>query len=200
MFTGLIKEVGEIKNIVTNREGKIFTIAAPALLPEIGIHDSIATNGVCLTATEVKKNEFSVQAVHTTLKKTTLGGLKLNERVNLELALRLSDRLGGHLVQGHVNGVGMIHSLQKIGKNYEIWLKVPATLTKYMVLEGSVTIDGISLTIAEVKPQKIMVTVIPYTLDHTNLKFKKVGDKVNLEADCLMKYVESLMKHNKKGK
>ncbi len=199
MFTGLISEIGEIQKIVTNKEGKIFTIRSQKLMPEIKIHDSIATNGVCLTATETGKNEFSVQAVHTTLKKTTLNSLKLNDRVNLELALRLSDRLGGHLVQGHVNGVGMIHSLQKIGKNYEVWLKVPNLLMKYMVLEGSVTIDGISLTIADVKAQKIMVTVIPYTLEHTTLKFKKVGEKVNLEADCLMKYVESLMK-SKKGK
>lgn len=193
MFTGLIKEVGEIKSIVTNAEGKLFGIKAPALIKEIAIDDSVCVNGACQTVVKVKGDIFYVQAVHVTLEKTTFGSLRPGNPVNLELSLRPMDRLGGHFVSGHVNGTGQIAKIVSQGKNYLISVKYPKDMEKYMIAEGSIAIEGISLTIAYLKKGEMTVSIIPHTYEKTTLGSKKVGDKVNLEVDLLAKYLEKLL-------
>ncbi len=193
MFTGLVKELGKIVKITPNNEGKEFTIASKSLIKEIGIDDSVAVNGCCQTVVAFDKETFTVQAVHVTLEKTTFSTLKTGDEVNLELALRLSDRLGGHLVQGHVNGVGSLQSVTRKGKNYILRIRGPENLSKYIVKEGSIAIEGISLTVADKKANDFEVSIIPHTWENTILRNRKVGDGLNLEIDILAKYVESIL-------
>lgn len=200
MFTGLIQEVGTIKSIVTNSEGKEFIIEAPALIKNIQIDDSVATNGVCLTATKISGNTFKVQAVHMTLSKTSIGFLKPSDKVNLELSLTPTDRLGGHFVQGHVNALGKIKNIETMGENWEIEVSFPADLRKYMILEGSIALDGISLTIAKLKTDSLTVAIIPHTLEKTALASKKVGDHLNIEVDMIAKYIENFLRFNQDSK
>lgn len=196
MFTGLVKDRGLIKSITENDEGKSFEIETQ-LIDQIGIDDSVAVNGVCLTATHLKEKSFLMQAVHVTLEKTNLGILGIGDTVNLELALRYSDRLGGHLVQGHVNGVGEVIEISHKGENYHVWYKLPKNLMKYVLKEGSIALDGISLTIADVKEDSLMVTLIPHTWKETQAQYLKLGSTVNVEVDqmaqMISKYVESFM-------
>ncbi|MCU0414285.1 MAG: riboflavin synthase, partial [Ignavibacteriaceae bacterium] len=138
-------------------------------------------------------NSFQVEAVGATLDKTTFGGIKANELVNLERSLRLSDRLGGHLVQGHVNGLGTISEIKKLGENYLVKILIPEEIERYLIKEGSIAINGISLTIADLNSNEIAISVIPHTWQNTNLKNKKVNEKVNVEIDILAKYVEKLL-------
>jgi riboflavin synthase len=194
MFTGLIKDLGKIVKIKPNSEGVEFTIETK-LASDIAIDDSVATNGVCLTATSVSENSFTAQAVHITLEKTTLGKLKQNDVVNLELALRPMDRLGGHMVQGHVGGTAKFRSVTNKGKNFELTFSInDKNLLKYMILEGSIAIEGISLTIARLDGDNLTVTIIPHTWEHTNLSHKKIGENVNIEVDMMAKYLENFMK------
>lgn len=194
MFTGLIQDMGSIISVVPNAEGKEFIIKTPALIKDIQVDDSVATNGVCLTATEVKGDTFKAQAIHMTLQKTSLGALKANDKVNLELSLRPQDRLGGHYVQGHVNALGEIKSITQKGKNWEIEVAFPEELRKYMISEGSIALDGISLTIAKLGPSTLTVAIIPHTLEKTTLGLKKVGDGLNIEVDMMAKYVENFLR------
>ena len=194
MFTGLIQEMGTIKSIAANTEGKEFVIEAPGLIKDIAIDDSVATNGVCLTATKTAGNTFRVQAIHMTLEKTSLGSLRQGDRVNLELSLRPHDRLGGHFVQGHVNALGKIKNIEKTGENWEITVGFPANLRKYMILEGSVALDGISLTIARLGTSELTVAIIPHTLEKTTLGVKKIGDFLNIEVDMIAKYIENFLR------
>ena len=196
MFTGLIKDIGEIKSIKTNAEGKEFIISTK-LTNEIEIDDSIATNGVCLTATKVDDTSFTVQAVHVTLEKTSLGKLTVGSKVNLELALRPIDRLGGHIVQGHVNGLGKIKKITPRGNNYEIELTATNELFKYIIKEGSITLDGISLTIAALTQTSFTVSIIPHTYNNTTLHTKKIGDSINIEVDMMAKYLENFLRFEK---
>ena len=196
MFTGLIKDIGEIKSIKTNAEGKEFIISTK-LTNEIEIDDSIATNGVCLTATKVDDTSFTVQAVHVTLEKTSLGNLTVGSKVNLELALRPIDRLGGHIVQGHVNGLGKIKKITPRGNNYEIELTATNELFKYIIKEGSITLDGISLTIAALTQTSFTVSIIPHTYNNTTLHTKKIGDSINIEVDMMAKYLENFLRFEK---
>lgn len=194
MFTGLIKEIGLIKNITTNSEGKLFTIECPKLACHIKIDDSVATNGVCLTATKVSEKNYSAQAVHTTLEKSTLGKLKIGDLVNLELAMLPTDRLGGHFVQGHVNTTAKLESIVHKGDNKDITLKVPTEQMKFIIDEGSIAIDGISLTVAKVSGDRITLTIIPHTWENTNLSQKRVGDEFNIEVDMIAKYLWNFKK------
>lgn len=200
MFTGLIQEVGIIQSITTNAEGKEFVIRAPNLIKEIAIDDSVATNGVCLTATKIEGDTFRVQAIHMTLEKTSVGYLKSGDKVNLELSLRPQDRLGGHFVQGHVNALGKIVKIAKIGNNWEVEISFPKELRKYMISEGSICLDGISLTIARLTDSTLTVAIIPHTLEKTSLSAKKVEDVVNIEVDMLAKYIENFLRFNKDSK
>ncbi len=194
MFTGLIQEMGTIKSITTNTEGKEFVIEAPSLIQEIGIDDSVATNGVCLTATNISGNTFRVQAIHITLEKTSIGHLKNGDKVNLELSLRPTDRMGGHMVQGHVNALGKIKNIEMTGANWEIQVEFPTELRKYMISEGSIALDGISLTIARLEAGHLTVAIIPHTLEKTTLGTKKIGDFLNIEVDIVAKYIENFLR------
>ena len=198
MFTGLIKDIGKIKKIIPNPEGKEFVIETKALSSEIAIDDSVATNGVCLTATKIEGHFFTVQAVHVTLEKTTIGALNVGSLVNLELALRPMDRLGGHIVQGHVNGTGKIQNIKKLGNNYEVTLSTEKDLFKYIIREGSIALDGISLTIARLTDNSFTVSIIPHTWENTNLHTKNIGDSVNIEVDMMAKYLENFLRFEKK--
>ena len=192
MFTGLIQDIGTIVSITNNREGREFVIKT-ALAHDIQIDDSIATNGVCLTATEVKDGAYRCQAIPMTLEKTNLGKLTEGDKVNLELSLRAQDRLGGHMVQGHVNAVGQIIDIKDLGKTWEFRVSFPNTLRKYMISECSITLDGISLTIARLAENELTVAIIPHTLEKTTLGVKKVGDSVNVEVDMVAKYIENFL-------
>lgn len=190
MFTGLILFLATIIAIETTDQGKNFIFSHPNLRLEIKLGDSIAINGVCLTATDITDTTFSVQAVHTTLEKTTLDYVREGDMVNVELALKASDRCGGHFVQGHVNGVGTIKSIIQRGNAHDLQITIPAHLQKYLLQEGSIAIDGISLTIADVHDDLITLAIIPHTWQHTTLHNKKSGDLVNIEVDILTKYCE----------
>lgn len=197
MFTGLIQEVGTIESITSNAEGKEFIIRASGLIKDIKIDDSVATNGVCLTATKISGDTFKVQAIHVTLEKTSIGTLKPKDKVNLELSLRPHDRLGGHFVQGHVNTLGKIKKIEKTGNNWEIEVTFEPSLRKYMISEGSIALDGISLTIARLSENSLTVSIIPHTLEKTSLSSKKVGDVLNIEVDMIAKYIENFLVLNK---
>ena len=194
MFTGLVKDIGTVTQIQSNREGKRIRVASK-LCPEIEIDDSVSINGACQTAIEISSSEFEVQAVHTTLEKTTLGSLKPGDFVNLELAMAVGDRLGGHMVQGHVNGVGGIKNIVSTGDTYLLEIDYPAELSKYIVQEGSISVDGISLTVAkkEMGTTSFTLAIIPHTWHNTVLGKRNIGDKVNLEVDIIAKYVENLL-------
>ncbi len=197
MFTGLIQEIGTIQAVNSNAEGKEFLIHAPTLIDSIQIDDSVATNGVCLTATAILGKTFKVQAVPMTLQKTSLGNLKIQDKVNLELSLRPQDRLGGHFVQGHVNALAEIKQITTKGQTSEIEVSFPQDLRKYMILEGSITLDGISLTIAKLTATTLTVAIIPHTLEKTTLGLKKLGDHLNLEVDMMAKYIENFLRFDK---
>lgn len=196
MFTGLIKEVGQIKKLQKNSEGYLLEISCPHLINEIKVDDSVAVNGVCLTATKIFETSFQCQCIHVTLEKTSLKHLSLNSPVNLELALRFSDRLGGHLVQGHVNGLGKIIKMTNRGENFEMWINYPQKFSPYFIPEGSIALDGISLTIAKLEDTQLCVSLIPHTWNHTNLKNKKIGDSINIEVDMMAKYIEKMLSYS----
>lgn len=193
MFTGLIQRVGTVTQIQPGPDGKQLRIRCPDLAAQIRVDDSIAVNGVCLTASAVDAEGFQAHAIPVTLAKTTTGSLQAGSKVNLELALRLGDRLGGHLVQGHVNGIGRIVDIAVTGDNWLIRIAFPVALRKYLISEGSIAVDGISLTIAALDDAEFTVSIIPHTLQCTTLGGKSVGDAVNLETDLLGKYVENLL-------
>lgn len=189
MFTGLVQAVGHICAIRTITEGKEFIVRAPTLVTQMSVGDSVAVNGACLTVVHFNQDSFTVQAVHVTLKKTNLHKLQIHDLVNLELALKASDRLGGHFVQGHVNGMGIIKSMISRGNNYEVSICLDPDLAVYIMKEGSITLDGVSLTIADCMHNIITVSIIPHTWQVTNFYKRKVGDYINIEIDLLAKYV-----------
>ena len=194
MFTGLIQSVGRISRLTASSDGTRIHIHCPELAGRIAVDDSIATNGVCLTAESVDTEGFSAFVMPVTLEKTALADLHENAPVNLELALRFGDRLGGHLVQGHVNGIGRIREIAERGDSWWISVDVPAALRRYLILEGSIAIDGISLTIAALDTEGLSVSIIPHTLTHTNLRARRIGDAVNIEVDVLAKTIEGLLR------
>ena len=193
MFTGIIEEVGVIKNIKMGAKSAVITIQAETVMEDIHLGDSIAMNGVCLTVTSFDKNSYSVDVMHETLRRTNLGALKGGSRVNLERAMAADGRFGGHIVAGHVDGTGMITSMKQDDNAVWIDIETDASVLKYIVEKGSITIDGISLTVAQVDSRSFAVSVIPHTGMHTTLLEKKPGDSVNLETDMIGKYVEKLL-------
>lgn len=199
MFTGLIEEVGRIENIKPIADGKTITIRAQSIVKEIKAGDSVSVNGVCLTVINFSSTGFTVDAVGETLIKSTIDSLTTGNIVNLETALSFSQKLGGHLVQGHVNGVGKISDIKKLGENYSLSVAIPQELSKYLINEGSIAIDGISLTIAQVQNNNCSFSIIPHTWKNTNLHSKEVGDKVNVEIDVIAKYVENFLRDSKKN-
>jgi riboflavin synthase len=196
MFTGIIEEIGKIAKTNPIAGGLSIKIEASKILDETKVNDSICIDGVCLTVTNLDESGFWVDAVGATLEKTTFTSIKSSSLVNLERSVRLNDRLGGHLVQGHVNGIGTISEIKKLGENYLLNIDVPENLERYLIKEGSIAINGISLTIANLNKNIVSISVIPHTWQNTNLKFKKINDKVNVEIDVLAKYVERLLTKN----
>jgi riboflavin synthase len=195
MFTGLIGELGSITSIEKSESSAVFTINAPKLISQIAVGDSVAVNGVCLTATTISGNTFSADVMIQTLSLTSLSQLNVASPVNLELAAQLNARMGGHMVQGHVDGVAKVVGLTPGDKWAQFDITVPAHLAKYIVNQGSICLDGVSLTVGSIDDSNDVVTVwlIPETLAATNLSGKKAGDLVNVEVDVLAKYVERLL-------
>jgi riboflavin synthase len=196
MFTGIIEEIGKVSSINPIAGGMRIKISSSKILDEISVNDSICVSGVCLTAIKVEDDGFWIDAVGSTLEKTTFSNLQLSATVNLERSLKLNSRLGGHFVQGHTNGTGTILEIKKLGENYFLSVIVEENLEKYFIQEGSITIDGISLTIAELDGSKVGISLIPHTWQNTAIQFKKVGDRVNVETDVLAKYIEKLVINN----
>ena len=195
MFTGLIAELGTITAIDKGESSAVFTIAAPALISQIALGDSVAVNGVCLTATSITGDTFTADVMVQTLAVTSLSQLTVGSPVNLELAALLNTRMGGHMVQGHVDGVATVVGLIPGEKWAQFEITVPEKLAKYIVNQGSICLDGVSLTVGEINDANNVVTVwlIPETLERTNLSGKTAGDLINVEVDVLAKYVERLL-------
>ncbi|MCF7885875.1 MAG: riboflavin synthase [Candidatus Marinimicrobia bacterium] len=194
MFTGIIEEVGNVCDIKKFSGGEKITITAEKVIVDIEIGDSIAINGVCLSVTELYDDGFQAQAVQETLDKSNLQDIKKNELVNLERPLSVNDRFDGHIVQGHVDGTGTFISKTEQGKSAIIKIKMPQNLLKYVVKKGSIAINGVSLTVADIKSKVISIAVIPITLQDTNLGLLNNGDAVNIEVDILAKYIERNMR------
>ena len=199
MFTGLIAELGEVTAITRGETSAVFSINSPALISEIKLGDSVAVNGVCLTATSLSSTGFTADVMVQTLSLTSLSEIKVGSPVNLELAAQLNARMGGHMVQGHVDGVATVVGLTPGEKWAQFDIKIPDLLTKYIVNQGSICLDGVSLTVGEISDANNQLTVwlIPETLERTNLSSKKPGDLINIEVDVLAKYVERLLAKGK---
>ena len=195
MFTGLIGELGSIAAIEKGESSAVFTINAPQLISQISVGDSVAVNGACLTATAISGTTFTADVMIQTLSLTSLSQLSVASPVNLELAAQLNARMGGHMVQGHVDGVASVVGLTPGDKWAQFDITVPSHLSKYIVNQGSICLDGVSLTVGSIDDSNNVVTVwlIPETLEATNLSSIKVGDLVNVEVDVLAKYVERLL-------
>jgi riboflavin synthase len=193
MFTGLIADLGEITDVAHSPDGVVLTVSS-ALTGELSEGDSISVNGVCLTATSIAEHRFSAEVMNETLRLSSLAEAGAGSPVNLELALRASDRLGGHVVQGHVDGIGRIAAIVPDGFARQVEISAPDEVLRYVVHKGSITVDGISLTVSGLGDRSFTVSLIPETLERTNLGEAEVGTVVNLEVDVLAKYVERLMR------
>ena len=206
MFTGLIQETGEIAELqrIPSEKGETvtrITVKAQQVLRELRTGDSVAVSGVCLTALEIGEQQFSADLAQETLERTSLLRLKQGSLVNLELPARAQDRMGGHVVQGHVDGTGKIVSLEKIKyrDDWRLVVEVPEALEKYVVPQGSITVEGISLTVAAIEGQRVEIAIIPHTWQATNLHALRAGDPVNIEVDVLAKYAEKMAKGRASG-
>lgn len=193
MFTGIIEEIGEIKQIKLGAKSAELTIKGAVVTGDSKIGDSIAVNGVCLTATTINGDTFTADVMAETMRRTALGSLKAKSKVNLERAMAANGRFGGHIVSGHIDGTGTISKLEKEDNAVWVTINAPAKILKYIIEKGSIAIDGISLTVAYVDDKCFKVSIIPHTASETTLLGKKAGDMVNLENDVIGKYVEKLM-------
>jgi len=190
VFTGIIEEMGTVE------AGERFSVRCSVVLSDITPGASIAVNGVCLTAVDIRPDGFSADLAPETLQRSNLGDLRRGDRVNLERPLMLQTRLSGHIVQGHVDGTGVLEALRELGDgNWELEVRAPRELDRFLVYKGSIAIDGISLTIASVTDGLVRVAIIPHTYQATNLGARKVGDRVNIECDVLAKHVDKLLGH-----
>ncbi|MEO9276630.1 MAG: riboflavin synthase [Nitrososphaera sp.] len=194
MFTGIIEGLGNIISFdkkTNNRSAAKMKINIGKIGKGLKIGDSVAINGVCLTAVGISKGITEFEMVGETIKKTNLGSLERGDKVNIERSLKIGERLEGHFVLGHVDGIGIISKIEKQSNQIQIWIKLPKELSKHVIKKGSITVDGISLTVVEVLKDQFSVSIIPHTMQITNLNYKKVGDKVNIETDILGKYILS---------
>jgi len=192
MFTGIIEELGEVKVIVTSSTKSNIKIAAPEITEDLQIGESIAVNGVCLTVSNLNERSFIADVMPQTFKKTNLSYLQTGDQVNLERALRVSDRMGGHFVLGHIDQVGIVMDKRISGNSIVFKISAPRDITEYLVPRGSIAVDGISLTVAEALDNYFSVSIIPHTAKVTTLGIKEKGSKVNLEADVIGKYVKKM--------
>ena len=192
MFTGIIVGTGKVTKIdqqTKNRSAIQMTVNLGKYAKGLKIGQSVAINGVCLSATKISKNNCIFEMIDETTKKTDLGNVKAGSTVNIERSLKVGDRLEGHFVLGHIDGVATITKIEKKPKEVKFWFKIPKKLTKYVVKKGSIALDGISLTLVDVKKDIVSVCLIPHTINVTNFKSKKIGDKLNIETDVLGKYI-----------
>jgi riboflavin synthase len=198
MFTGIIEEVGRVSGIRQRGEVRRITIAANRMPKELRTGDSVAVSGVCLTALDVKPRSFAADLAPETWVRTSFSQIREGVLVNLELPMKADGRFGGHIVQGHIDGVGKLIALDRIADSENWWLEIalPAEVERYTVFKGSISIEGISLTVAKLEGRRCAVAVIPHTVEMTNLKSLRAGDPVNLEADLIAKYVEKMMKRD----
>jgi len=196
MFTGLVEEVGRVTRIVEKNGNRRLTVSSSRLAKELDKGNSIAVSGVCLTAIQVTAKSFQADLAHETWDRTSFSRIKKGAQVNLELPMRADGRFGGHIVQGHVDGTGKFLALDKIPGASDYWLRIeiPKELERYVIHKGSLSIEGISLTVAKIEGNKVTVAIIPHTVKMTNLKSLRPGDPVNLEVDMVAKYVEKMMK------
>lgn len=200
MFTGIIEELGRVIEVQPATTGARLTIQTSAILQDAAVGASIAVNGACVTAVEIADEAFSADLAPETLKRTNLGDLRPGSPVNLERPLRANSRLDGHFVLGHVDGTASIVSLEALGgDNWWLRIRVPGELTRYIVSKGSVAVDGISLTVAEIEDDLVGFTIIPHTYEHTTLHAYQLGDRVNVEADILAKHLEKLLSRDRLG-
>lgn len=193
MFTGIVEEVGIVKGIKKGTDSAVLAIQAKKVLEDIHMGDSIAVNGVCLTVINFSGNEFCADVMHETLDRSSLREAKPGTAVNLERAMPVNGRFGGHIVAGHVDGTGVVTAIEKDDNAVWFTLRAEPSILRYIVEKGSIAIDGISLTVAKVNTQTFSVSLIPHTVSHTALADKRVGDRMNLENDIIGKYVEKLM-------
>lgn len=193
MFTGIIEEIGIVKELSKNDKNALIIVECKQILDDVKIGDSIAIDGVCQTVIAFNKNSFSAQVSSETLNVTTFSRLKIGSKVNLERALTLNGRFGGHIVTGHIDGLAKVKNIQKQFEFYNIKFDVKKDLAKYISKKGSVTINGVSLTVADIISNEFSVAIIPYTFENTNLSNVKSGDFVNIEVDILAKYVEKIL-------
>lgn len=198
MFTGIIEEVGIIKDIKRNSSSLSLTISANKVLEDIKLGDSICTNGVCLTVTDFSENFFTVDAIESTIRKTNLYNLNISSKVNLERALSFKDRVGGHIVQGHVDSIGKIINIRKEDMSRVYSIEAEENLLDKLVKQGSITISGVSLTISDLTKNYFEVSIIPHTLKETVINDLKLGDIVNLETDIVGKYIYKFLNKNNK--
>lgn len=194
MFTGIIEEIGKIVSIKKGAKSAVLAIEGPLVLQDAKVGDSIAVNGICLTATTIAGNVFTADVMAETMRRTALGNLRVGSPVNLERAMAANGRFGGHIVSGHIDGTGTITDMRQEENAVWVTIATDASIMRYIIEKGSIAIDGISLTVAAVSEKDFQVSVIPHTRQETTLLTKKVGDLVNLENDVVGKYVEQLMR------
>jgi riboflavin synthase len=193
MFTGIVEDTAKVSRIEHRGQEKSLILELPPHLTEVQLGDSININGVCLTVVQKNEQRIELDLSSETLQKTALRELREGDQVNLERALRLTDRLGGHIVTGHVDGIGEIVEKREEGDFLQLRIRVPESVSRYVVQKGSIAIDGISLTVNEYQEGEVRMTLIPYTIEKTTLRQKRVGDRVNIEGDILGKYVEKFL-------
>ena len=193
MFTGIIEEIGKIQGIQKGGSSAVLSIQAEKIMEDIKLGDSIAVNGVCLTVTAISSSGFASDVMHETLSRSSLGKLRAGSPVNLERAMAANGRFGGHIVSGHIDGTGIVSDIRRDDNAVWYTVRTPSPLLRYIIEKGSIAMDGISLTVARVSGDSFSVSVIPHTASFTTLSSRRVGDSVNLENDCIGKYVERLM-------
>ena len=193
MFTGIVNEVGTLLGIHRGANSAVLTIGATTILEDVKLGDSIAVNGVCLTVTSFTPSQFTADVMHETLNRSSLGALRPGNPVNLERAMRADGRFDGHIVAGHIDGTGTIASIRRDDNAIRYTIRTTPAILRYIIEKGSIAIDGISLTVTEVTRETFSVSVIPHTASCTNLAQRRIGDTVNLENDCIGKYVERLL-------
>ena len=201
MFTGIVEEVGKVVKIQQRGENRRITIEAPNTPKDLRTGDSVSVNGVCLTALDIKPNSFSADLAPETWERTSFSRIHQGALVNLELSMKANGRFGGHIVQGHVDGVGRLIELERIADSENWWLhiEIASEIEKYTVFKGSISIEGVSLTVAKLEGNRCTIAIIPHTVEMTNLGSLKPGDPVNLEADLIAKYVEKMMQGTRAG-
>lgn len=193
MFTGIIEEIGKIQGIQKGANSAVLSVQATKIMEDVHLGDSIAVNGVCLTVTSISPNGFTADVMHETLNRSSLGKPRIGNPVNLERAMPANGRFGGHIVSGHIDGTGIVSDIRRDDNAVWYVIKTPLPILRYIIEKGSIAIDGISLTVARVYKDSFSVSIIPHTASLTTLSARRVGDLVNLENDCIGKYVERLM-------